>query len=82
MKKDPSLKVELDGHSDVVGMERYNKNLSVKRAERVKTAMVKAGIAANRITVKGFGSDKPLAANDQEKEGRELNRRVEFKLIK
>ena len=82
MKQDPSLKLELNGHSDVVGMERFNKNLSIKRAERVKAAIVKAGIAANRITVKGFGSDRPLASNDQEKEGRELNRRVEFKLIK
>ena len=82
MKQDASLKLELDGHSDVVGMERYNKSLSIKRAERVKSAMVKGGIAANRIMVKGFGSDKPLATNDQEKEGRELNRRVEFKLIK
>ena len=82
MKQDASLKLELDGHSDVVGMERYNKSLSIKRAERVKLAMVKGGIAANRIMVKGFGSDKPLATNDQEKEGRELNRRVEFKLIK
>jgi len=44
--------------------------------------MVKEGIDAGRISVIGMGSDKPLATNDQEKEGRELNRRVEFKFIK
>ena len=82
MKQKAALKLELYGHSDVVGMERFNKSLSVKRAERVKATMVKAGIDASRISVKGMGSEKPLAANDQEKEGRELNRRVEFKFIK
>lgn len=82
MKQKQSIKLELYGHSDVVGMERFNKTLSTKRAERVKAAMVKEGIDASRIAVKGMGSDKPLASNDQEKEGRELNRRVEFKFIK
>ena len=82
MKQQSTLKVELHGHSDVVGMERFNKTLSVKRAERVKAAMVTEGIDAGRISVKGMGSDKPLASNDQEKEGRELNRRVEFRFIK
>lgn len=82
MKQKSTLKLELYGHSDVVGMERFNKSLSIKRAERVKKAMIKEGIEASRISVIGMGSEKPLASNDQEKEGRELNRRVEFKFIK
>lgn len=82
LKQNAGLKLELYGHSDVVGMERFNKSLSIKRAERIKVAIVKEGIAESRISVIGMGSDKPLATNDQEKEGRELNRRVEFKFIK
>ncbi|MCB0495783.1 MAG: PD40 domain-containing protein [Cyclobacteriaceae bacterium] len=82
MKQDPSLELELDGHCDSVGKEKFNKSLSINRADRVKREMVKEGVAAGRITIKGFGSDKPLASNDQEKEGRELNRRVEFKFYK
>ncbi len=82
MKQKKSLMLELNGHSDFIGIEQYNKSLSINRADKVKSAMVKAGIDASRISIKGFGSDKPLATNDQEKEGRELNRRVEFKFIK
>ncbi len=82
LKQKSNLNLELFGHSDVVGIERFNKTLSIKRAERVKAAIVKEGINDSRITVIGMGSDKPLASNDQEKEGRELNRRVEFKFIK
>ena len=82
LKQDPSLMLELYGHSDLVGMEKFNTNLSLNRASRVKAAIVKGGINANRILIKGLGSSRPLAANDQEKEGRELNRRVEFKFVK
>ncbi len=82
MKQNPSLMLELYGHSDFVGIEKYNKSLSINRADKVKSAMVKAGVDPGRISIKGFGSEKPLATNDQEKEGRELNRRVEFKFIK
>ncbi len=82
MEQNTSIMLELHGHSDYVGVEKYNRSLSINRAARVKSALVKAGIDAGRISVKGFGSDKPLATNDQEEEGRELNRRVEFRFIK
>ncbi len=82
MKKNSSLMLELYGHSDYIGMEEFNKSLSINRADKVKTTMVKAGVEAGRISIKGFGSEKPLASNSQEKEGRELNRRVEFRFIK
>ncbi|MCF6359871.1 MAG: OmpA family protein [Cyclobacteriaceae bacterium] len=82
MKQNPSLMLQLYGHSDFVGVEKYNKSLSINRADKVKSTMIKSGIDAGRISIKGFGSDKPLATNDQEKEGRELNRRVEFRFVK
>jgi len=82
MKQNTSLMLELYGHSDFVGVEKYNKSLSINRADKVKSTMIKAGIDAGRIRIKGFGSEKPLATNDQEKEGRELNRRVEFRFVK
>ena len=79
MKSNPGKNILLVGHSDLIGTERYNTKLSLQRAEAVKKALVDKGIQASRIMTKGEGSAKPLASNDQEKEGRELNRRVEFK---
>jgi outer membrane protein OmpA-like peptidoglycan-associated protein len=82
LKANPGAKLLLVGHSDLVGAERYNTGLSQRRAAKVKEAIVAKGIAASRIQTKGEGSKYPLASNDDEKEGRELNRRVEFKVIK
>ena len=78
----PNEKLLLVGHSDYVGKERYNTTLSKRRADNVKKALVAKGISPGRIQTRGEGSKYPLASNDQEKEGRELNRRVEFKIIK
>jgi outer membrane protein OmpA-like peptidoglycan-associated protein len=82
LKANPNSKLMLVGHSDLIGAERYNTGLSKRRAESIKKAIVAQGIAASRIQTKGEGSKYPLASNDDEKEGRELNRRVEFKVIK
>jgi outer membrane protein OmpA-like peptidoglycan-associated protein len=82
LKANPGVKILLVGHSDLIGAEKYNKGLSQRRAEVVKKAMVAQGIASSRIQTKGEGAKFPLASNDQEKEGRELNRRVEFKIIR
>lgn len=81
LKANPQAKLLLVGHSDLIGAERYNTGLSKRRAEKVKAAIVAKGIAASRIQTKGEGSKYPLASNDDEKDGRELNRRVEFKVI-
>ena len=81
LKANPSAKLLLTGHSDLVGAEKYNVGLSKNRASNVKKAMVAKGIATSRIQIKGEGYKYPLASNDQEKEGRELNRRVEFKIL-
>ncbi|MGC9977099.1 MAG: OmpA family protein [Syntrophales bacterium] len=77
MKKYPSLKIIIEGHTDNVGGKKYNLNLSQKRAEAVRNILVtKFNIDPSRITAKGFGLSKPIASNAT-KEGRQKNRRVE-----
>ena len=72
------LAVDILGHTDVVGLEGHNTRLSENRAKHAMEYLVSKGIDASRITIQGLGSSKPLASNDQEDEGRELNRRCEF----
>jgi outer membrane protein OmpA-like peptidoglycan-associated protein len=81
MRKDESLVIEVAGHTDNFGGEKINMVISQNRAESIKKHLVGRGIAANRIIAKGYGETKPMASNDQELEGRELNRRVEFLVI-
>jgi outer membrane protein OmpA-like peptidoglycan-associated protein/tetratricopeptide (TPR) repeat protein len=81
LQQNTSMNVEIGGHTDIVGTKNYNKFLSQKRAEAVKDFLTKKGIDSRRITAVGYGSSKPLASNDDEDEGRELNRRVEFKVL-
>ena len=77
MKKYPDLKIVIEGHTDNVGGEKYNLNLSQKRAEAIKGVMVtKFNIEPSRLMTKGFGYSKPIASNST-KEGRQKNRRVE-----
>jgi len=77
MKKNPDLKVEVDGHTDSTGTAAYNMTLSEKRAEAVKKYFVDQGIDPSRLTAKGFGITKPAASN-KTKAGRTQNRRVEL----
>lgn len=81
LQQNPGMNVEIGGHTDIVGTKNYNKFLSQKRAEAVKDFLTKKGIDSRRITAVGYGATKPLASNDDEEEGRELNRRVEFKVL-
>ncbi|MCK6616626.1 MAG: OmpA family protein [Cyclobacteriaceae bacterium] len=81
MAENPNLKVEIAGHTDAIGTAAYNKLLSQRRAEAVKDFLTKKGIDPRRITAVGYGKTRPLASNDDEEEGRELNRRVEFKVL-
>lgn len=81
MHQNPNIRVEISGHTDNIGTKNYNMFLSRKRAEAVKDFLTGKGIDARRIKATGYGESRPLASNDDEKEGRELNRRVEFLVI-
>jgi outer membrane protein OmpA-like peptidoglycan-associated protein/tetratricopeptide (TPR) repeat protein len=81
LRQNARVKVEIGGHTDDIGTWAYNKFLSRKRAEAVKDYLTSKGIDARRVTAVGYGKMKPIASNDDEDEGRELNRRVEFKVL-
>jgi outer membrane protein OmpA-like peptidoglycan-associated protein/tetratricopeptide (TPR) repeat protein len=76
----PTLKIEISGHTDSKGADDYNKTLSNNRAKAVLDYLVKAGIAAGRLTSVGYGEEQPIAGNETD-EGRQLNRRTEFKIL-
>ncbi|MFN0157597.1 MAG: OmpA family protein [Bacteroidota bacterium] len=77
----PDLKVLIAGHTDAVGSDAYNQKLSLRRAQSVKTWLVKKGIASNVLTVTGKGEDEPIDSNDTD-DGRANNRRIEFRVLK
>ncbi|MGI9543240.1 MAG: OmpA family protein, partial [Cyclobacteriaceae bacterium] len=81
MSESPKMRVELAGHTDFIGTREYNMRLSVKRANSVVTYLINRGINPDRLEAVGYGKDHPLASNDDEVDGRELNRRVEFKIL-
>ena len=81
LKDNPDTKVEIGGHTDAVGSEVARQKISEKRAESAKKYLMdKFNIPGDRMTVKGYGSQKPIADN-KTKEGRAKNRRVEFRVI-
>ena len=80
LKDNSDIKVEISGHTDNIGTDEYNLNLSQERANTVKEYLVSKGISSERIVSKGYGKTRPVAGNDTD-EGRQLNRRVEFKII-
>jgi len=75
----PTLHLQVEGHTDAVGTDEYNQNLSEHRAEAVRDYLVQQGIAANSIGARGFGKTQPIATNETA-EGRQQNRRVELVL--
>lgn len=79
LKENPTIKVEISGHTDNVGNENYNQQLSLKRAQSVVNYFISKGIPITRLTQIGFGSKKPVKPNDSE-ENRQVNRRIEFRI--
>lgn len=77
----PDIKIEISGHTDKIGPDQYNLNLSSRRAAAIVKYLVERGVAKNRLVSKGYGEKMPLASNDDEIEGRELNRRTEFLIL-
>lgn len=81
LTQNPSVRVEIAGHTCFIGPDGYNQSLSKMRAQAVKNYLVKRGVKASRIISRGYGESKPIATNDDEEEGRELNRRTEFIIL-
>ncbi len=77
LKKQPSVKLEIRGHTDSSGTKAYNQKLSERRADAVMEYLIKGGISPSRLTSQGYGETKPIASN-KTRAGRKKNRRTEF----
>jgi outer membrane protein OmpA-like peptidoglycan-associated protein len=81
LNDNPTVRVEIGGHTDNVGAIGYNKQLSEKRAQSVYQYLISNGIDAKRLIPKGYGPEKPVSTNETE-DGRQANRRIEFKIVR
>lgn len=81
MSDNPAVKVEISGHTDNVGSAVYNKQLSEKRALAVYHYLIEDGIDPKRLLPKGYGPEHPVSSNETD-DGRQANRRIEFKIIR
>jgi outer membrane protein OmpA-like peptidoglycan-associated protein len=87
LQDNPAIEIEMSAHTDSRGSDEYNLKLSDNRARSVMEYIISKGIATNRITSHGYGETVPVALNanadgSDNPEGRQLNRRVEFKILK
>lgn len=80
LKEFKDVNLEISGHTDSRGSAEYNRNLSQRRAESVKTFFIRQGVDAARLISIGYGEDRPVADNSNQS-GRGRNRRTEFRLI-
>jgi outer membrane protein OmpA-like peptidoglycan-associated protein len=76
-----AIGVEINAYTDNIGSENYNLTLSDRRASSVVNYLISKGIAQSRMLPRGYGKQNPIASNDTE-EGRAMNRRVEFRILK
>jgi outer membrane protein OmpA-like peptidoglycan-associated protein len=81
MNDNPKVEIQIEGHTDAKGTDEYNLKLSGGRITSVEAYLESKGIAAERIVTKSYGESVPIADNESE-EGRQQNRRVEFKILK
>jgi len=80
LQKNPTIKIEISGHTDNKGDDKYNQTLSQKRSESVVNYVAQKGILKTRLTAKGYGETQPIAPNDIE-ENKAKNRRTEVKVL-
>ncbi|MGB0525817.1 MAG: OmpA family protein [Flammeovirgaceae bacterium] len=80
MKENPETKIEIGAHTDNVGSDESNQQLSLKRADSVVSFLKKKGVPEANVISYGYGESKPIASNDTD-EGRAKNRRIEFKVL-
>lgn len=81
LNEQKSLSIEISGHTDSLGADDYNLSLSKRRAATVRAFLRNNGVAAQRMTARGYGESKPIATNNTST-GRSENRRVEFRVTK
>jgi outer membrane protein OmpA-like peptidoglycan-associated protein len=81
LKDNPTLEVEVQGHTDSQGNDKSNLKLSQNRANSVRTYLIKQGVVSSRMTAVGYGENQPIADN-RTADGRSQNRRVEFIITK
>lgn len=81
LTRNPRWRIQINGHTDNIGPREVNIALSLRRAEAVMEYLAKEGISPDRLDAKGFGPDRPLVSNDDEKDGRQINRRTEIEII-
>lgn len=77
LRENPDRQLRIEGYTDSIGTTHYNQKLSERRAVTVRDALIRRGIAAERMTAEGYGKDFPVATNATE-QGRAMNRRVEI----
>ena len=87
LSNNPIISVEIQGHTDSKGNNKFNKKLSQERAESVQKFLTNKGIKKLRVSAVGYGEKQPIAKNSNEdgsdnEEGRALNRRIELKILK
>jgi len=80
LKNNPTVKIEIAGHTDSKGSDQYNFNLSDGRAAAVRSYLLEQWIETDRVSSKGYGESVPVSTNETD-EGRQLNRRVEFTIL-
>ena len=80
LESHPNMKIEISGHTDSQGSDRHNQVLSENRAKEVVNYLVENGISEKRLKYAGYGKTRPIATNTTD-EGRQKNRRVEFKIL-
>jgi outer membrane protein OmpA-like peptidoglycan-associated protein len=80
LAKYPSIRIEVSGHTSSEGSKERNDELSLERAEAVRSYFTSKSIDGDRVTARGAGSTEPVADNET-KEGREKNRRIEFRIL-
>ncbi|MBW6391954.1 MULTISPECIES: OmpA family protein [Halomonadaceae] len=77
LRENPRMRVSIEGHTDSIGSNQYNQDLSQRRADSVRDFLVSRGIDSNRMTTRGYGEEQPIATNETDA-GRAQNRRVEI----
>lgn len=82
LNQDPEVDLLIEGHTDNTGSVLLNQALSVARANAVAKFLTKRGVNPRRLSVKAYGATRPLVSNDDEKEGREINRRIEISVLR